>query len=324
MENKAHALAAGTFVLVVSLLLVALGWWLSREGGVRTTYELSSPNGVSGLNLQAAVRYKGVPVGKVTGIGFDPKQPGSVLIRISVDEKAPITRSTWATLGYQGVTGIAHIALDDDGKSTEPLTAPEGEVPRIPLRPGLLGQFSDEGQRLLAQVQEAARRINALMAPENQQALLRAVNNAADAAAGFRRLSDDLHVLMVGGKAAGGTSVPELAQQTRATLQALQQTLQETRATVAEAGKTVQALGAKGGAADQLGESARALADLARALEADTVPRVNQLAEDGARASRELSRAASALGENPQALIWGHGTVPPGPGEPGYRTAPAR
>ena len=71
MENKAHALAAGAFVLLVSALLVAMAWWLSREGGVRVAYELSSRDSVSGLNLQAAVRFKGVQVGKVTAISFD-------------------------------------------------------------------------------------------------------------------------------------------------------------------------------------------------------------------------------------------------------------
>ena len=69
MENKAHALAAGAFVLVVAALLVAMAWWLSRDGGVRVNYELSSRESVSGLNLQAAVRFKGVPVGKMDYLG---------------------------------------------------------------------------------------------------------------------------------------------------------------------------------------------------------------------------------------------------------------
>jgi phospholipid/cholesterol/gamma-HCH transport system substrate-binding protein len=123
MENKAHALAAGAFVLLVSALLVAMAWWLSREGGVRVAYELSSRDSVSGLNLQAAVRFKGVQVGKVTAISFDPKVPGNVLVRISVDTNAPVTQATFATLGYQGVTGIAHVQLDDGPGPKTPLVS---------------------------------------------------------------------------------------------------------------------------------------------------------------------------------------------------------
>ena len=145
MENKAHALAAGAFVLLVSALLVAMAWWLSREGGVRVAYELSSRDSVSGLNLQAAVRFKGVQVGKVTAISFDPKVPGNVLVRISVDTNAPVTQATFATLGYQGVTGIAHVQLDDGPGPKTPLVSLDGDPPRIPMRPGLMGRITHQG-----------------------------------------------------------------------------------------------------------------------------------------------------------------------------------
>ena len=66
MENKAHAMAAGLFVLAVSALLVALAAWLTRDVGLRRDYELSTTEAVTGLQSQAAVRYRGVSVGKVT------------------------------------------------------------------------------------------------------------------------------------------------------------------------------------------------------------------------------------------------------------------
>jgi phospholipid/cholesterol/gamma-HCH transport system substrate-binding protein len=64
MENKSHALAAGLFVLVVTALLVGLGIWLTRDRGNYQSYELSTGEGVAGLQPQAAVRYKGVSVGR--------------------------------------------------------------------------------------------------------------------------------------------------------------------------------------------------------------------------------------------------------------------
>src|ERR1035437_2098512 len=117
MENKSHALAAGSFVLLVMALLVALAVWLTRETGMQRVYEISSAEAVTGLQPQASVRFKGVNVGKVTGIGFDPSASGHVLIRIAVDEQAPVTASTFATLGFQGVTGLAFIQLDDNGEA---------------------------------------------------------------------------------------------------------------------------------------------------------------------------------------------------------------
>src|SRR3954471_2813040 len=115
MENKAHALAAGIFVVLITVLLVALAAWLTRDTGERDAYEISTREAVTGLQPQAAVRYRGVDVGKVDSIGFDPKAQGNVLIRLEVDSHAPVTKDTFATLGYQGVTGLAFVQLDDEG-----------------------------------------------------------------------------------------------------------------------------------------------------------------------------------------------------------------
>ena len=134
MENKSHAFAAGIFVLVVTALVIGLAVWLTRDSGSYQTYELSSRDGVSGLQPQAAVRYKGVSVGKVTHIGFDSQTNGNVLIRIAVSVNAPITPTTFAVLGYQGVTGLAYVLLDDSGESYPPLPPGPSGLPRLPLR----------------------------------------------------------------------------------------------------------------------------------------------------------------------------------------------
>src|SRR6185369_6661990 len=100
MENKAHAMAAGIFVVVVSVLLVGLAAWLTRDTGQRDAYEISTRETLTGLQAQAPVRYRGVDVGKVASIGFDPKVPGYVLLRLEIDRDAPVTRDTFATLSY--------------------------------------------------------------------------------------------------------------------------------------------------------------------------------------------------------------------------------
>ena len=56
MENKAHAMAAGIFVVVVTALLIALAAWLTRDTGQRDAYEISTREAVTGLQPQAADR----------------------------------------------------------------------------------------------------------------------------------------------------------------------------------------------------------------------------------------------------------------------------
>jgi phospholipid/cholesterol/gamma-HCH transport system substrate-binding protein len=112
MENKAHAMAAGAFVLVVSALLAVLAFWLMRDKTQRDMYELSTNEVISGLQPQATVNFRGVPVGKVEFIGFDSKIKGNVLVRVSIARDAPVTQSVFATVASQGVTGLGFIQLD--------------------------------------------------------------------------------------------------------------------------------------------------------------------------------------------------------------------
>src|SRR6476661_4218394 len=123
MENKAHALAAGIFVVVLTVMLLVLGAWLTRDSGHRDVYEISTRESVTGLQEQAPVRYRGVDVGKVTRIGFDPKAQGNVLVRLEIGRGAPVSTDTFATLSFQGVTGLAFVQLDDTGKAA-PLLKP--------------------------------------------------------------------------------------------------------------------------------------------------------------------------------------------------------
>src|SRR3954471_424939 len=129
MENKAHALAAGIFVVVAAVLVLVLAAWLTRDTGQRDPYEISTRESVTGLAPQAAVRYRGVEVGKVDAIGFDPKAQGNVLIKLEIDRTAPVTKDTFATLGFQGVTGLAFVQLDDEGHPAPPLEPQDGHPP---------------------------------------------------------------------------------------------------------------------------------------------------------------------------------------------------
>lgn len=314
MENKSHALAAGTFVLALLAVLIALAVWLTRDNRALRTFELSSPSPVTGLQPEASVRFKGVDVGKVTAIGFDPLQVGHVLIRIAVDEKAPLTESSFATLGFQGVTGLAFIALDDTGTSTTRLTNGREPPPRIPLRPGLMSKLSDQGVGLLTQLEESSRRLNALLSVENQQVMMGTVSSLGQAASRLQQLSNN-----------ADQALGPLVREASATLQTMRETSErvgdsadEARAS-AKAFRTVtERMSAPGGTLDQLTQSTDTLATTGQTLNAATLPRLNKALDDTARTVRRVGEATDVLRDNPQSLIFGNGTQPPGPGEPGF------
>ena len=318
MENKSHALAAGTFVVLLLALVIALSVWLTRDTRDLQTYELSSPDAVTGLQPQASVRYKGVNIGKVTAIALDPQKIGNVLIQVAIDTQAPITESTFGTLGFQGVTGLAFVQLDDEGQSTVLLPPSEGAPTRIPMRPGLLTKLTDQGEDLLAKLVTGTERVNTLLSDDNQKALRSTIDNLGQAAAGLQQLT-----------ASTNKALPQFLEDSRATLKVIQDTSErvgdsadEAKRSAASFKQTTERMNAKDGTLDQLARGVETLALTGQALNTATLPRLNRAVEDTARAARQVSRAVNTVNDNPQSLIFGQGPIAPGPGEAGF-TAPA-
>lgn len=319
MENKSHAMAAGLFVVLLTALLLGLAAWLTRDTGVRDTYEIATRESVTGLQEQAIVRYLGVDVGKVSGVGFDPKVPGQVLLRLEVDREAPITRSTYATLSYQGVTGLAFIQLADDGKSSVRLQPNDEVPPRIPLRPGLLARLEERGEVILEQVEQVTKRVNTLLGDDNQKRFSKALEDIGDAAGSAEQLAKRLDNTVA-------TKLDPAIAEAANTLRTVQQAATQVTSTAASFGRTADAFGATAarinatdGPVDRLAEGADAFSAAAGQFGRATLPRLNRTADEANRTIRSLRRTLDELQENPQALVYGEGARRPGPGEPGFQ-----
>src|SRR3972149_10094327 len=102
MENKAHALAAGLFALLLGAALVAAAFWFGKDDMQYVPFLVTTTTSVAGLKAEAPVRYRGVEVGRVQSIRIEPGVKGDIHIRVGVAEGTPVTRSTFARLGYQG------------------------------------------------------------------------------------------------------------------------------------------------------------------------------------------------------------------------------
>lgn len=311
MENKAHAMAAGAFVLVVSALLALLAVWLMRDKTQRDMYELSTNEIISGLQPQATVNFRGVPVGKVEFIGFDSKIKGNVLVRVSIARDAPVTQSVFATVASQGVTGLGFIQLDDTGESQVRLAVNDDNPPRIPLKTGGLDKLLKQSEVIFKQVELASVQLSKLLSDDNQKVITGAVAQLGDAAGKVGKLSANMNTILDAQLGPDKVNIPELVKN-------MDDTLVSAKAATDEVGVTARRLNEKGGPLDKLAEGGAALAAGVVTFSAATLPKLGEVADETARAMRQLRRTVSAVDDNPQSLIFGNGAPMPGPGEPGF------
>ncbi len=293
MENRAYALAAGLFTVVLAAALVAAGLWFRRDDVRFAQYEVTTTSSVTGLKNEAAVRYRGVDVGRVEAIRIEPGVSGRIHIRIGVQEDTPITQSTYAQLGYQGVTGLAYVSLNDDGSSNELLKPAGRDPPRIALRPSIF----DSGLDLVASVNELSGRMNEVLNKENRQLLNRALVGIEQASRQAALLAERLQP--------GPQEFPAL--------------VADTRKVMASLGSLSAKLEERSAAFDRMAASLEEVGVAARSFNDETLPRFNALVEQLNRDTRSLDRVLNALGENPQSFVFGAQRARPGPGEPGFK-----
>ena len=305
MENKSHALAAGIFTIVFGIAAAVAIWWLGQSETLATTYLLETRGNVSGLNVEAQVRYRGIRAGKVESIETDDADPRVILVRISVDDRFKLTRSSTAELGYQGGTGLAYVQIEDKGTSAEPLVGKDGAPARIALKASLLEMLGERAGDIVTQISTVSVRINKLLDEKNVQNLSRTLDNLATASDSLREM-------------------PAIVASAREALS--ESNLKNLRQILVHVEKTA---GEGAPLATEMRELVKTMTNLSQrfdhlaAVAGDelatvTLPQANTLMRELSTSSRALSRVLDGLENNPQMLLFGRGAAMPGPGEAGY------
>lgn len=295
MENRAHALIAGLFVIILSITVVLIAQWFSGDSIVRKNYLVVSNESVSGLNPQAAVHYRGVNIGKIESIYFNPENANQILIEISVDERVALTNAVYAKMEYQGLTGLTYIQLSDDFTLLEnnniDIKLLQDDA-RIQLRRSLLDEISGSGQDLLKNINKTVIEINHLLDKNNQKQISEIITDINNATSRF----DDLF----------NPTNPDNMKLSSITTE-LDNLLKKINLIASKVNE-------EGGLIDNLALSAEALAD--------TAPKLNQISDGILRSTQNLDRTLQQFEEQPQSILFGKPPSLPGPGEDGF--APPR
>lgn len=314
MTPRSSYVLVGVFVLVLGALLIAGLLWLTTGGPPKDYdgYLVYMTDSVSGLNVDAEVKYKGVNVGRVSDIRLDPANPERVRIALLVLEDTPVKRDTVATLELLGITGIATINLSGGSRDSAALITPEGEeYPVIQSRPSLLVRLDDTVSELLASLISTSDRISNVLAPENQLAIAGILENTQELSGRLTSRADELAEVLTGtnrllDRLDGATAdLPALLAQLTSAAGALEQM----------AGNLADAAIAMEATSKDLQHTVVQSGADVRSFTSGTLPQASELLIELRETASNLRSISESLESDPSQVLFGAPPPEPGPGE---------
>jgi phospholipid/cholesterol/gamma-HCH transport system substrate-binding protein len=308
MDAKVNFVVVGVFVLVLGAALIAGVLWFSGGGTYRRaydTYQVFMSESVSGLSLDAPVRYRGVEVGRVRRIALAPGNVELVQLTLDIERGTPVKQDTIAVLRVQGLTGIAYVELSGGGRNSPALQARPGEqFPEIRTGPSLMVRLDNAVTTLLTNANRTSENMNELLDEDNRrvfkqtlaelQVLARTL--AARSAVIDATLANAARTMDNTARFSG--DLPRLVQRIQQSADAFDSMTRQ----LAQAGTGASATlaGARGDLREATGE---------------TLQEVRLLASELREVTGSLRHFSEQLEQNPSMLLYGKPASRPGPGE---------
>ena len=171
MNGRNSYLIVGAFVSVGIIALVAMILFFAGGRATEQTvrYTVLFERDISGLTLGAPARYLGVEVGQVIAMSLVTQNGTRVGVDLEVLQSTPVTTASYASLAFQGVTGVAFISLaSDQNIRAMPLVAGDSEYPLIPARDVGLAALLSDAPDIAHKISGLLDRANQLLDQENR------------------------------------------------------------------------------------------------------------------------------------------------------------
>jgi phospholipid/cholesterol/gamma-HCH transport system substrate-binding protein len=293
METRANYVLVGVFTLAVLFGAFGFIWWLERagEGGSRNSYEIVFDSSVSGLRPAAPVHFNGIRVGEVSALKLDRTDPRKVIVTVAVNSTVPVRADTRASLEYQGLTGIASVAMTGGRMDAAPLVAQAGAPPRMIAEGGQVQDLMTGAKQIMGRIDSIATRIDRLLG-DNEQRLDQAIKDISKFTGVLSDRSGDVDSLL--------SNAGQLAAKLNGMADKFDGVLESVRGFTGD--KDNQGFMANASAA---AKSVRELADNLNKTTPGTLREYTALATDARRMVAEIERVVRNLERNPSQFLFG-------------------
>lgn len=274
METKANYTLVGMFTLAVIAAVFGFVYWSQHisGGGERAIYRVLFSSSVSGLRTGSAVLFNGIRVGDVTDLKLNPENPSQVAATISVEKAVKIRPDTRAGIEFQGLTGIAAVALNGGSPGEPALNGLSNPPPALVASPASTQDVTQGAREVLQRIDD--------FIEENRASFKSTMQNVDTFSAALARNSKRLDSILAGiqnftgGEDGKGGDLNEAARSIRE----LAQNLDKRTATITSGINDLTATGTKN---------------------------INAVSKDLQRTLADIDRTVNNIDKNPSRLLFG-------------------
>lgn len=284
METRANYVLIGFFTLGVLVAGFTFVHWFRSVGKstVSANYHVVFQGPVGGLRTGAAVLFNGMRVGEVSDLQLNRHDPKQVIATIKVDANTPVRADTIVGLDFQGLTGIANIAL----RGGDPTAA---ALPEGPDGMAVLTADVSATQDIGTAVREVLRKLDVFIT-DNQTSLHTSIVNIEQFTEALKKNSKALDSIM--------TNADKVL------------------VSADRAMKGVENLTGNGDNPGEISDTLKSFKTLAEDVDKKTLRHLDLLISDARKTLTTIDLAVKNFDRNPTRVIFGGGspaTAPPTP-----------
>jgi len=156
METKANYTLIGFFTIAIVAAAFGFVYWFQHidGSGERAVYRVLFSSSVSGLRTGSAVLFNGIRVGEVTALNLNMDNPTQVAATIALDKAVKLRPDTRAGIEFQGLTGIAAVALNGGSPGEPPLQASATNPPTLNASPASTQDVTQGAREVLQRIDD--------------------------------------------------------------------------------------------------------------------------------------------------------------------------
>jgi phospholipid/cholesterol/gamma-HCH transport system substrate-binding protein len=265
---------------------------------------------VAGLGVGSQVLFNGVPVGTVSSIAIDRRDSRRVKVKIHINREVPVRADSIATIGLQGITGVALVDISP-GTPGAPLLVrkPGGLAPKIPSQPSELTSVIQSVPQVVKEMKTLIEHLDRIASPDNVRNLKAILANTATITSVVASERADL-TKTIAAAAATSAKLARLVDTAEASLAAAHATFSSTaRLTKDDVPKLVDNMRATSRALTAAANQVNAMVAENRAslhrFSTTGLPRLTRLLSQTDQVVQQLSRTVQKIDDNPSVLFYG-------------------